>query len=233
MGINQMHFDMVMSLFLMNITIETLAPKSFVKAVVQPDWHPPIIKELDNFCENTCFQWIKDTGQRRLFMIWLFSFKSDMSKKARMVIDGLYSTSAHVGYIGHQSVVSFTSKTQGSLSTSTAESEIKAVNQCLKEEALAMKGMLNLMGFPQDATIIEDDNQACVYASEIPHLTRGIRHLDLAEMLIKEKVEPKEIKLLKVASVDNTSDLGTKRLALPLFNKLTSRIIDKSLRVNL
>ena len=87
MGINQMHFDMATSLFLMDITIETLAPKSFVKAVVQPDWHPPIIKELDNFCENTCFQWIKDTGQRRHFMmIWLFSFKSDMSKKARMVI---------------------------------------------------------------------------------------------------------------------------------------------------
>ena len=40
MGINQMHFDMVMSLFLMNITIETLAPNSLVKALVQPDWHP-------------------------------------------------------------------------------------------------------------------------------------------------------------------------------------------------
>ena len=35
------------------------------------------------------------------------------------------------------------------------------------------------LGFPQDATIIEEDNQACVYASEIPHLTtRGIKHLD-------------------------------------------------------
>ena len=115
----------------------------------------------------------------------------------------------------------------------TAESEIKAVNQCLKEEALAMRGMLNLTGFHQDATIIEEDNQACVYASEIPHLTRGMRHLYLAEMLIKEKVESKEIKLLKVASADNTSDFGTKRLPCPLFNKLTSRIIDKSLRVNL
>ena len=148
-------------------------------------------------------------------------------------LDNKHSTSAHIGYLGHHSVVSFTSKTQGSLSTSTAESEIKAVNQCLKEEALAMRGMLIMMGFPQDATIIEEDNQACVYASEIPHLTRGMRHLDLAEMLIKEKVESKEIKLLKVASADNTSDIGTKRLALPLFNKLTSRIMDTSLRVNL
>ena len=148
-------------------------------------------------------------------------------------LDNLHSTSAHIGYIGHHSVVNFTSKTQGSLSTSTAESEIKAVNQCLKEDALAMRGILNLMGFPQDATIIEEDNQACVYTSEIPHLTRGMRHLDLAKILIKDKVESKEIKLLQVASADNTSDLGTKRLALLLFNKLASRIIDKSLRVNL
>ena len=90
-----------------------------------------------------------------------------------------------------------------------------------------------MMGFPQHATIIAEDNQACVYASEIPHMTRGMRHLDLAELLIKEKVDAKEIKLLKVASADNTSDLGTKRLALPFFNKLTKRIIVKTLRVNL
>ena len=38
-----------------------------------------------------------------------------------------------------------------------------------------------------------------------------------SELLIKEKVDAKEIKLLKVASADNTSDLGTKRLALPIF----------------
>ena len=63
-------------------------------------------------------------------------------------LDNSHSTSAHMGYIGH-SVVSFTSK--GSPSTSTAESEIKAVNQYLKEEALALRGMLNLMGFLQDA----------------------------------------------------------------------------------
>ena len=62
-------------------------------------------------------------------------------------------------------------------------------------------------------------------------MTRGMRHL--TELLMKEKVDAKEIKLLKVASADTTSDLGTKRLALPLFNKLTSHIIDKTLRVNL
>ena len=87
-------------------------------------------------------------------------------------LDSSHSTSAHIGYIG-LSVVSFTSKTQGSLSTSTAESEIKAVNQCLKEEALALQGMLNLMGFPQDATIIEEDNQSCMYFRDTTHDERN------------------------------------------------------------
>ena len=64
-------------------------------------------------------------------------------------------------------------------------------------------------------------------------MTRGMRHLDLAELLVKEKVDAQEIKLLKDASADNISDLGTKRLESPLFNKLTSHIIDKTLRVNL
>ena len=92
-------------------------------------------------------------------------------------LDNLHSTSAHIGCIGNNSLVSFTSKTQGSLSTSRAESEIKAVNQYLKEEALAMRSISILMRFPQDVTIIEENNQACVYASEMPHLTRGMKHI--------------------------------------------------------
>ena len=96
-------------------------------------------------------------------------------------LDNGHSQTSYIGYLG-KSVICWCSTDQGSVSTSTAESEIKAVNQCLKEEALAMRGMLILMGFPQDATIIEEDNQACVYASEIPHMTRGMRHLNLADI---------------------------------------------------
>ena len=42
----------------------------------------------------------------------------------------------------------------------------------------------------------QEDNQACVYAPEISPMTRGMRHLDLAELLIKEKMDAKEIQLL-------------------------------------
>ena len=71
---------------------------------------------------------------------------------------------------------------EGSVSTSTAESEIKAVNHTLKAEMISNRGILNSIGWKQEPTIIEEDNQACVYASEAKHMTRNLRHLDLAQL---------------------------------------------------
>ena len=80
---------------------------------------------------------------------------------------------------------------------------------------------------------IPTDNQVCVYASKISNLTRGMRYLDLAGLLIKEKDESKVIKLSKVASAEKTSDLRINRLALPLFDELISHIVNTSLKINL
>ena len=66
------------------------------------------------------------------------------------------------------------------MSTSTAESEIKAVNHTLKFEIISNQGILNAIEWKQGPTIIEEDNQACVYASEAKHMTRNLHHLDLA-----------------------------------------------------
>ena len=68
------------------------------------------------------------------------------------------------------------------------ESEVKAVNNTLKSEVISNRGILNAIGWKQGPTIIEEDNQACVYASEAKHMTRNLRHLDLAQLWLKEKV---------------------------------------------
>ena len=47
------------------MTVTSAAPKNFAKAIMQP----AINKEIGNFIDNTCFQWIKDVGQRRMMMI--------------------------------------------------------------------------------------------------------------------------------------------------------------------
>ena len=144
--------------------------------------------------------------------------------------DTKHSQTSYLGYLGG-SLICWCSTDQGSISTSTAESEIKAVNHTLKAEVIANRGILNTMGWKQSPTIIEEDNKACVDASLLTHMTRNLRHLELTENFLKEKYADGTCVLVKIASGDNNADIGTKRVAKPLFDKLTDAIIDKSLRV--
>ena len=80
-SISRLNYHVFLSIFIMSVS--TVRPTTFKKAFALPDWHPPIFKEMDNFIH--CFHWIKDVGQRRLFMMWLFSIKADMSLKVGVV----------------------------------------------------------------------------------------------------------------------------------------------------
>ena len=90
-----------------------------------------------------------------------------------------------------------------------------------------------MIGWRQDPTIIEEDNQACVYYLKSTHMTRNLRHLLLAEAYAKGKVQDGTCTVIKVASEDKNSDIGTKRVTLPIFTKLTFQIVDRTLRNNL
>ena len=147
-------------------------------------------------------------------------------------LDNGHSQTSYIGYLG-KSVICWCSTDQGSVSTSTAESEIKAVNHTLKAEVISNRGILNSMGWKQEPTIIEEDNQACVYASEAKHMTRNLRHLDLAQLWFKEKVADGTCIVQKVESKENNSDIGTKRVPKQIFDYLTHNLIDRSLRTNL
>jgi hypothetical protein len=89
------------------------------------------------------------------------------------------------------------------------------------------------MGWKQYATVIEEDNSACVAAAQVPDITRGLRHLDLAEHYLKEKTSDGTFLVVKVASADNNADIGTKRVPLKLFNALTNRLVNRDKRNNL
>ena len=142
----------------------------------------------------------------------------------------LHSQTSFLGYLG-DSLICWCSTDQGSISTSTAESEIKAVNHTLKAEVIANRGILTTMGWKQNPTIVEEDNKACVDASMLTHMTRGLRHLAITENFLKEKYADGTCVLVKIASADNNSDIGTKRVIRQIFEKLTNDIIDKSLRI--
>ena len=62
-------------------------------------------------------------------------------------------------------------------------------------------------------------------------MTRGLRHLEITENFLKEKYADGTCMLVKIASSDNNSDIGTKRVTKQVFEKLTNEIVDKTLRV--
>ena len=146
--------------------------------------------------------------------------------------DNGHSQTSYIGYLG-QAVICWCSTDQGSVSTSTAESEIKAVNHTLKAEVISNRGIMNAIGWIQKPTIIQEDNQACVYASEAKHMTRNLRHLELAQLWFKEKVADGTCIIEKVDSKENNSDIGTKRVPKFIFEYLTHKLVDKSLRTNI
>ena len=65
--------------------------------------------------------------------------------------DNGHSQTSHIGYLG-ESVICWCSTDRGSVSTSTAESEIKAVNHTLKAEVISNCGIMNARGWMQQPT---------------------------------------------------------------------------------
>jgi hypothetical protein len=90
-----------------------------------------------------------------------------------------------------------------------------------------------MMQWKQEPTKLEEDNQAAIYHSKTTHITRNLRHLEHCTNSIKEKAKDGTCILVKVASADNNSDIGTKRVPISILTKLTSQIVDWSLRNNL
>ena len=142
--------------------------------------------------------------------------------------DNGHAQTSYIGYLG-ESVICWCSTDQGSVS----ESEIKAVNHTLKAEVISNRGIMNAMGWIQQPTVIQEDNQSCVYAPEAKHMTRNLRHLELAQLLFKEKVADGTCIIEKVDSKENNSDIGTKRVPKFIFEYLTHKLVNKSLRTNI
>ena len=73
-----------------------------------------------------------------------------------------------------------------------------------------------------------------IYASESKHMTRNLRHLDLAQLWFKEKVAGGTCVIVKVDSKENYSDIGTKCVSKTIFEYYHQvLILDKSLRANI
>jgi deoxyuridine 5'-triphosphate nucleotidohydrolase len=109
----------------------------------------------------------------------------------------------------------WSSKRQKVTARSSAEAEIYATDECVKE-LLRMKHMCNDLNItdiymPNDPINVYNDNNACVCWSKAT-TTKGLRHITIRENAIRESVDDKFVKILHIEGKTNLADLFTKEM---------------------
>jgi len=112
--------------------------------------------------------------------------------------------------------ISWTSKRQSTVATSTAEVVYVAAAMATKE-ALWLRKLLSQLGVDWDAFPIGEDNQACLALVNNPEATGRTRHVDVAYHMVRDYVVRKEASFYFLPSADMPADGMKKPLPAPAF----------------
>jgi hypothetical protein len=135
-------------------------------------------------------------------------------------VDTRRSTGGHV-FLLYGCPISWCSKLQGSISHSTAEAEIRALNACALEAKWLRRMVSDVTGitdFKTFPTPLHCDNRAAEMWTRNPHHHARQKHIDRADLSIRELVN--EFKMITIRLIPTRAQLAdcfTKSLPLPAF----------------
>ena len=125
-------------------------------------------------------------------------------------LDSRKSTSGYlITYAG--GAVSWQSKLQKCVALSTTEAEYIAVTEACKE-VLWMKKFLEELGQEQEELKLYCDSQSAIHLSKNPMFHSRSKHIDVRYHWIRDVLESKQLKIEKIHTDDNASDMMTKAL---------------------
>ncbi|KAJ9545485.1 hypothetical protein OSB04_025192 [Centaurea solstitialis] len=132
------------------------------------------------------------------------------------------STSGHLQFLGNK-LVSWASKKQQCVSTSTAESEYVAAASCCSQ-VLWMQSQLRDYGLEYKKIPIYCDSKSAIAISANPVQHSKTKHIDIRYHFLKDNVEKENIELYFVNTEYQLADLFTKALDEKQFKFLISRL---------
>ncbi|KAJ9552834.1 hypothetical protein OSB04_016879 [Centaurea solstitialis] len=132
------------------------------------------------------------------------------------------STSGHLQFLGNK-LVSWASKKQQCVSTSTAESEYVAAASCCSQ-VLWMQSQLRDYGLEYKKIPIYCDSKSAIAISANPVQHSKTKHIDIRYHFLKDNVEKENIELYFVNTEYQLADLFTKALDEKRFKFLISRL---------
>ena len=110
---------------------------------------------------------------------------------------------------------------------SSTEAEFTAAVEAGKY-ILYVRSILEEIGLPQDeATILFEDNQGALLLANAQQPTKRTRHMDIKNFALQDWVKEDLIRLLRISTTDNYSDVMTKATARTLFYRHMNYILGK------
>jgi len=137
------------------------------------------------------------------------------------------STSGYCVFLG-DSLVSWLSKRQTTVSRSSAEAEYRVVANAAAECCWLRHLLHELHVVLDKATVIYCDNVSAVYLSENPVHHRRTKHVELDIHFVREKVALGQFKVLHIPTRYQFADIMTKGLPTPLFNEFRDSLCIRS-----
>jgi len=133
------------------------------------------------------------------------------------------STSGYCVFLG-DSLVSWSSKRQTTVSRSSAEAEYRGMAHATAE-CCWLRNLLQELHVPiNKATVIYCDNISAVYLSENPVHHRRTKHVELDLHFVREKVALGQLRVVQVPTTHQYADIMTKGLPSALFNQFKSSL---------
>ncbi|KAI3718887.1 hypothetical protein L6452_19772 [Arctium lappa] len=181
-------------------------------------------KEIHMSAVKRIFRYLKGTADLGLWYPKDTSFELTTytdADHAGCMLD-MKSTSGHVQFLGDK-LVSWASKKQLCVSTSTAEAEYVAAASCCSQ-ILWMRTQLRDYGFHFNKIPIYCDSKRAIAISANPVQHTKTKHIDVRYHFIKDHVEKGTIELFFVKTDYQLADLFTKPLDEKRFNFLISKL---------
>jgi len=119
--------------------------------------------------------------------------------------------------------VSWCSRRQPTVSTSTAEAEYLAAAAATKE-ALWYRKLLADLGEARTTIAIGEDNQACLAMLTNPEGTGRAKHIDIAHHMVRDRVARGEVSFHYTPTAEMAADGLTKPLPAAAFTTFRSRL---------
>jgi len=140
---------------------------------------------------------------------------------------GRRSTSGYIVEL-NGCLIDYRSKLQSTIARSSCHAELVATSLCAAA-VVHMRNFMAELGYKLDGptSVIMVDNQAAIATGNSPVTTARLRHLELADLWVREMVMRKKVWLHYIRTEDNPSDCLTKPLGKTAFKKHVGNYYDK------